>query len=147
MTRNEIVILDAALKEFPQYGVFEIFSKLAKSDTSSLKDFDIGEVSGLEQSNIHIYLTENGFVVPRNDIIVNATTVELTDLGRRLKSLGSLERYNDDILVKAKEAKFQSLVLKNSYKVNVIIAVGTSIAALYYFIEILKTIGIICTSH
>ena len=96
------------------------------------------------------YLTDYGHAIYRLDLISNPNIehyvyIQLTDAGRELKALGSIDLYNDHLYQKSQD-KFnlendrKRDFQRNEYQfvVNVCIAIATGVAALYYIWQFLK---------
>ncbi|MBS1780153.1 MAG: hypothetical protein JST70_12550 [Bacteroidetes bacterium] len=89
--------------------------------------------------DIEDYLVENGFAIKRSDLQNGGREyLELTDMGRQLKSAGSVKVF---VLNRDHEARRTRSLERLGYRQNRInfwIALGTCTAAIYYLLEILN---------
>jgi hypothetical protein len=94
------------------------------------------------------HLINTGFAIARNDLFKEDEEIwyfELSEYGRKAKSLGSINAFDLEELKKAneeKEAKEREKIFfflaQRTYWVNVFLLLSTGIAAVYYSIEIWK---------
>lgn len=97
------------------------------------------------------YLIDNGFVINRHDIKVEGKKfLQLTDMGRELKNMGTLEKYNETQELKQKAIKDEQTyrnqerlrnirlfeIAENQYWTNILLCVWTGLAAFYSLIQI-----------
>lgn len=88
------------------------------------------------------YLIMHGFIINRHDIKhPDKIYRQLTDSGRKLKELGSLEAYNKHVEELEKEKERIKLREKGLYNINRSIAAGAIVAAIYYITDLLKSFG------
>jgi len=92
------------------------------------------------------YLVDEGYAINRHDInSPDKLYRQLTDEGRKLKSLGTLKKYVDFLALqeqklndfadqKAREVQ-RNIIL---YRVTILIAISTAVAAIYYLLETLR---------
>jgi len=140
-------MVDFILKRMPDYGDFTIKSLLGNGGAldSTLENFGITT----EQNRIEIanYLTSNGYAITTRQNIPQIGYIELTDKGRKLKALGSIQKYLDysiselgkvDRIEKenAKMARRTLDLMEQQVWINIVIAIGVIIAAAYYIIQI-----------
>jgi hypothetical protein len=140
----------------PRTIVFTIADFRDLSDSEAIKKRDDKLEQKEELISIHEqrvkdeealqYLVDEGYAINRHDI--NSPDMlyrQLTDEGRKLKSLGTLEKYakflalqeqkiQDDADQKAREVR-RNIIL---FWVTIFIGVSTTVAAIYYFLEILR---------
>lgn len=167
MTKEEKTLLtNELLSRFPLYGEFEMLyihpSEIIDASTfldpqndilartlESLARQRIIQETYQNETQIIQELIFGGFIINRHDIKVEGKTYrQLTDKGRELKEQGSLEAYEklqrdkkdaifaeNDRLEKLENAQRESQNKMNT--LTFVIAVGTTVAALYYLKELL----------
>ena len=146
MTEEEKRILtNDLLSNVPAYGEFEIFNQYERyqgSDCGGDSDLSI-RMNSLEQwKNTQVVIQElisSGFMVNRHDIKVESKVFrQLTDKGRLLKELGSMDAFNLHVQKDIDRKHIQDQRLARMYWINFCIAVATGCAAIYYLLEILR---------
>ncbi len=133
--------------EIPEYGTFNIAHLLQQIDHEELKEVFKGSTEFEEMwqnvdlaASLSRFLVENGLAKETNG------NLQLTVArGRSLKQQGSYDRLLADERFIASEARRVTELEKEAdrtahrqYKINFVIAFGTSIAAIYYILEILN---------
>jgi predicted transcriptional regulator len=135
MTPEErALITNELLSSMPAFGEFGIITHVARAKSERfLKEKDV--ISGL---------ISEGFIINRNDLKADYKKyIQLTDTGRELKELGSMESYNrvqqarkDSILADADHRATERLRSKYLYYLTWSIGISTGVAALYYLKEL-----------
>jgi hypothetical protein len=83
------------------------------------------------------YLVDYGFATNRYDIKVEGKIYwQLTDKGRLLKEIGTMEGFRHHELQEKKEGISRKFRERNSYIVTLSIAVSTFVSAVYYFFQL-----------
>jgi len=156
------------ITQIPYYGEFIVVPTQRKSTVVDLSDFlsvDPNEalnrvIKALERKDeLKIeykqlmeddeslqYLVNNGFAINRHDIKIGDNIYrQLTDKGRELKDVGTIASYKILMAQKAKklinsEKQRTNEEKRNKYQffINVCLAIFTGVAAVYYFLEILR---------
>ena len=137
---KQIRLLDLALECIPLYGVFSMIDALKGIDNIFLKEV-MANYGGQDHLFIADYLYEKGFLIKRLDLNPDGTKIELTDLGRKLKSSGSFIKYHEQISHEASlQLKMENVTLTNSrltFWVSVA-AIATGILAIVQILDILS---------
>lgn len=151
MTESEkIAYLNYFIKVVPYYGEFtppynpdelEAASKVIGYKHPDLEKLD-------DAMEVVQYMVHNGFAIFLHEIKDSGNIIyaQLTDMGRELKELGSIEAYN----AKQEENKAKEVAAERDrqlqekrnhylYYINLSIAVSTVIAAIYYISEIVTS--------
>ncbi len=152
-------ITNDLLSRIPAYGEFEILydNKMAAIITATFPYNDVresvekalsdGAALAQRMADEQLILQElifGGFIINRHDIKVEGKIYrQLTDSGRELKELGSMESYKRvqqekaaKILADDDHRAMEVLRNKRLYYVTWSLAISTAIAALYYLKEL-----------
>ena len=130
MGSREYIILQAIFPLMPNYGIFNVFNLIRTVPPEYALQY-----TGTQEMTIRDYLISEGFALDKGFVDPNGYLIELTDRGRKLKELGSVDKYNQYLFdTKIHANKME----KYTYRIQLAIAIATGIAAIYYFIEILK---------
>jgi len=139
MDERLISAVNFLIQRFPNYGIYIIDPRLTVTD-------DNGKVIiyPKDTSEVVQYLVDEGFSVIRYDAfeIINDKEKlprELTDRGRKLKELGSIEAFTKYHMDEEQLKYLLNHTVLRSYYVNLCIALGTSMAAVYYYLLINET--------
>ena len=99
--------------------------------------------SGVEHITALQYLIENGFVIERGDLGFggSARQFQFTDRGRKLKESGSIAAFQKLQFDDDQRELHRAVMEKRTYLIQASIALATGVAALYYLIEIIKTLS------
>jgi len=126
------------LESMPPFGEFTLQDVATNGIEPLLFESFLGYDNN--HSKAYNYMYEQGFLIKRHDIKINGIEyVQLTDKGRQLKEIGSIEGYNEHLKIqndKALEKEIlsdrlsQSSLLSN--QVNLLIAIGVTVSAVYY---------------
>jgi len=156
MTEDEkIKVTNDILSRIPSYGEFEIiYDKVVPPVTNTTAENMIKNVAEsvrkqnmiLAEQEVIQELVFGGFIVNRHDIkIEDKTYMQLTDRGRELKELGSMEAYGElqkqkAAILRAAAAQRAMEVKRNGclFWITLLIAIATGFAAVYYILEILR---------
>jgi len=116
MNESETRLLNSKLAEFPSFGEFDLYKKLISYKIYTVKDRHWGwrpiiifnhhlpvwedilvDFGFFRNERIHIldFLTQNGFAIKLEKLDMTGHTIQLTELGRRLKSAGSVQNYKN----------------------------------------------------
>jgi hypothetical protein len=145
---RRIKVLNLLLQKqtIPEHGEFNLHNLLANISPEEYKKIieENPEFEGLWKNvdmskSLATFLTDNGFAKQKGD------NLQLTkERGRDLKKLGSYGKLLEDERFITNEARRVSeleleadRVARRQYKINVLIALGTGMAAIYYLLEIL----------
>ena len=144
ISQVEIQMLNNILTAIPKRGQFTV-TRCSR---------EINDVSQQSEINITEFLVEEGyadrvevspsFSVGWGEVAFESAPITLTDTGRALKELGNYGKYIG--FITSEKGKIEALQKEGSqmahrqYNVNVWIAIGASVAALYYLLEMILEI-------
>lgn len=152
---DKIELTNELLSRIPPYGEFDFDYDEIKPviNNTPVEEMIKSVAENVKKQNKLIYEIEilqelvfNGFIINRHDIkLHDRIFMQLTDMGRELKYLGSIEAYKKeqdkkttnfiaDKQDKANEAKRN----KWGFRITFSIAISTGFAAVYYILEILR---------
>ena len=139
-----IATIDQILPYLPSYGEFDFFERMKHIKSNEMPEF-ADYPTGTQHIPAPEYLVENGFALNRiiysEDLeFLTKIFYQLTDKGRDLRNCGSLRAFFIQQEEKEKNLKRKQQIEKYTYRIQVSIAIATGIAAIYYAIEITKSI-------
>jgi hypothetical protein len=154
MTEEEkVLITNDLLSRFPAYGEFDLVlikKPIVITNTTEarevIKTWEQTAAEALQEGARFIKeqqiiqeLIFGGFVINRHDIKAEGKIYrQLTDRGRELKEMGSMEAFNLYVESRNRRKRLQDQRTERLYWINFWIAVGAISAALYYILEILR---------
>lgn len=121
------------------YGSFPLIADYSKVDKNNPNREQLMKIyrESLLDEHAMIWLIRNGFAYNRHELATKGILYrELTEKGRKLKDLRKLEIYDQFVSDTNRKKETQERRTEYLYWVNFWIAVGTSVAALYYLLEI-----------
>lgn len=132
MTEKEYVLLKDVLVHCPKHGSFDVYNIIQMCSQEAAQHY-----TGTQEIPIRDYLIGEGFANDKGFNAPHGYLIELTEKGRRLKEFGSVEKYNQSLY---DENRHRARMERHTYIIQLSIAISTGIAAIYYAIEIFKSL-------
>jgi len=153
MTKEERILLtNDLLSRFPAHGEFEMqyinagqvitaspYNDLLRRTQEAIEGAKLIQQTYLNETEIIQDLIFGGFIINRHDIKTEGKIYrQLTDRGRELKELGSMEAFKLHVANDNRKKMLQDQRINRLYWINFWIMVGALGALVYYILEILR---------
>lgn len=147
MNESETIVFTHLLKYLPNFGKFDFFDKMKLVEQFQHSQYTI--LSGSKgEWNIYHFLVDEGFAIERKDEDdYRNFYIELTDLGRKLKTCGSLDRFHRQNKADLANTRYQMVSAKYTFWLTLVIALSGLTASVFYLLEILNHLHLLPFSY